>query len=180
MVDVCVHLDVQTAAAASQRFLDLNHSKAPTSHDKFNNRLKALDPIALGVVKCANEHGIEISRTGADGHLCCVSTASDIYAIDGGYTLSNTLEIIVSAWGTGEATLEGKIIEGISLILGSYDGAINKSVLVKKLAKFQGGPSCLLGLAKGDTGHSGRLSCCVANRVLDAYNSGRRSELARL
>lgn len=177
MVDVCVHLDVDTASRASEVFLKLNDRASMHPMDKFENRVRALDPIAVGVMQCIAERELKLARSTADGVLSCVNALYDLYKVDDGVSLKNTLDTVISAWGRSAAALEGKLLTGIGIVYTVFDGKVEKGTLEKKLAKYSGGASAILGDAKGLRARlkSRTLSRTVADVVIECYNSGKRS-----
>ena len=106
----------------------------------------------------------------------CVTALKKVYGFDGGKALALTLETVVAAWGRTEAAVDGKIIEGVGLVHCHYNGAIDLAALSKKLAKYPGGASGLLGDAKGlrQFRHAS-LPRCVAETVIETYNVGRKT-----
>lgn len=175
-VDVLVHLDVQSPARASEVFLKLNDRVPVHPYDKFVNRVRAMDDIAVGVLKSVEDRRLTIDRSAGDGRLCCVNALMSLYSIDSGVSLNKTLDTVISAWGRDAATLEGKLIFGIGLLYKTYDGSIDTPALVKKLSKYPGGASAVIGDAKGIMRHHKRtLPRCIAEIVIDAYNVGRRT-----
>lgn len=176
LVCVQVHLDVKDDARASQLFLELGHRSAISPFDQFANEVRARHPDAVGVVGAAEAHGLKVERGTGDGKVCCVNALKNLWNIDGGQSLNRALDVITTAWGRSAAALEGKLIEGIGLVCSTYDGSLDGPALTKKLAKYHGGASGLLGVAKGlrDV-RKATLSRCIAETVVEAYNTGRRS-----
>lgn len=176
LVEVKIHLDVTDDARASALFLKLNNRSPVSPYDKFENELRAGLPEAVGVHQVATEHKIKIARHCAEGVAACISSLKKGYRHDGGASLSRTLDVITGAWGRTPAALEGKIIEGICLFVSRYNGAMELPSLITTLAKFPGGPSRLLGNARGLTDVSkASLVKCVGQVALNRYNQGRRS-----
>lgn len=175
MVDIQIHADVQDDAAASALFLRLGDRGVIASYDKFLNEVVAGDPVARGVVSMVEKHGFKIHRAASDGAVMCVEALKQVFRKDDGATLSATLDVIVAAWGHKVAGTEGTIIAGLGLFLARYNGEVDVPVLIKKLAKYEGGPSGLLGSAKGlRSVRGGRIIQCVESVVRAAYNKGRR------
>jgi hypothetical protein len=175
-VDVCIHTDVQSPARASEVFLGLNDRASVQPFDKFTNRVRALDPIAVGALARVEDHGLTVDRSVADGHVCCVSSLMSLYGLDGGASLSLALGTIIAAWGRTAAALEGKLLFGIGLLYNTYNGSIDTPGLVKKLAKYPGGASAVIGDAKSIARHRKMtLPRCIAGVILESYNSGRRT-----
>lgn len=176
IVEVKIHLDATDDERASALFLKLNNRSPVSPFDKFENELRAAMPEAIGVSEISKAHGLKIARHGGDGTISSVSALKRIFREDGGKSLSATLGIITGAWGRSPAALEGKIIEGISILVQRYNGKMEIPSLVSVLSKYPAGPSKLLGSARGLTEFSKMsLSKSVAQVVLTRYNYHRRS-----
>jgi len=175
-VEVKIHTEATDDVRAAQLFLKLNDRASVMPYDKFVNEAKANNPDALGVLAITNRHGLEIAKANADGKLTCVSTLKSLYKVDQGKTLNFVLGLIKEAWGTKSTALEGKLIEGIGAVVARYRESIDRDSLVNKLSKYPGGASGLVGDAKGMNQYRRTtLSKCVAERVIETYNTGRRS-----
>ncbi len=174
-VQVKIHTDVTDDIRASQLFLKLNDRTIVGPYDKFQNEAKAMDPDALGILRITNRQALAISRGGGDSRLSCIASLKKLYAKDSGKTLDSTLHIIKNAWGTKAAALEGRLIEGVGMVLHRH-AQLEWDTLIKKLAKYPGGPSGLIGDARGMVEYRRvSLTKCVAERVIETYNMGRRS-----
>lgn len=175
-VEVKIHTEATDDIRAAQLFLKLNDRAAVMPYDKFVNEAKANEPDALGVLSITRRHGLEIAKANADGKLTCVTALKKVYKVDQGKSLNYTLGLIKEAWGTKSTALEGKLIEGIGLVVGRYSNSIEREVLLKKLSKYPGGASGLVGDARGMTEYRRTtLVKCIAERVIETYNMGRRS-----
>jgi hypothetical protein len=175
VLDVVVHLDVTNDAGAHDLFLKLNNRASIAPFDTFANELGKGDSVAVGVARLADKYGIQIARGTGDGKITCVAALKRLFAHDEGKALDITLGTVVTAWGTKAAALEGKLVEGIGLVFGKYNGTVDQAALVKKLSKYPGGASGVIGDAKGMMEYRRTsLARCVAERVIEAYNSGRK------
>ena len=173
-VAVDIHTDVQDDARASALFIKLNSRVVVHPYDRFRNARDAGFPEAVGVSEIAAAHDLTIDRKAGDGHLICVGALTEIYRLDDGATLEACLATIMQAWGSTCNALEGKIVEGMAIVYRRYSHAIEWPVLIKKLAKYPGGPSSLLGDARGLRNYKHMsISRCVAERILETYNAGR-------
>ena len=174
-VEVKVHRTIKDDAGASRKFLELNNRLKVDPFSTFTNLRDAGNPNAVGVTRIANAHGLKISMAGNDGNLMCVSTLTRLFARDNGAALTATIETVLAAWGSIASGLEGKLIEGLGLIYATYNGTVDRPTLVKKLAKYPGGPSALLGDAKGLREYRKiSLARCVAEKIVYVYNAGKR------
>jgi hypothetical protein len=176
VVDVKVHLDATDDRCACALFLKLNHRAPVSPYDKFLNELTSEMPEAVGVTGIIKSHGLMISRNGGDGLLVCISALKKVFRRDGGKSLSAALRVITEAWGSRSAALEGKIIDGISILIRGYKTKLEIPSLVSVLSKYPGGPSALVGDARGVADNSkAPLSRCVAHVVINQYNRNRRT-----
>ena len=176
VVEVKVHITVKDDARASELFLMLNNRAVVSPFDKFENSRKAGHADAVGITKIAAAHQLRVSRSSEDGHLACVSALMAAYHFDDGKTLAATLDALIAAWGRTAAACEGKVIEGVALLLKTYSETVEHPMLVKKLAKYPGGPSRLIGDARGlRSFRNVSIARCVAERVIELYNSGRKT-----
>ena len=181
-VEVKIHLDVIDDTRASDLFLKLNDRVPVSAFGKFANEVKAGVPAAVGVVQLLKHQRLTVAQAPGDGHVHCVTALMKVYNFDGGQALALTLQTVCSAWGRTESALEGKIIEGVGLVHRTYNGSIDLTALSRKLAKYPGGASGLLGDAKGLMQFRNvPLPRCIAETVIETYNVGRRSgQLDRL
>lgn len=176
IVDVQVHLYIRDDAAACDLFLKLNSRAAVSPFEKFMKEFHAGHPDAIGAHAIAKRHGLKVGKSAADGVILCVTTLKRLYKIDQGKTLDATLGTLLAAWGSKTAGLEGRLVEGLGLVFTRYLDAIDRPVMVKKLAKFPGGPSGLIGSGRGLTQHQKTtLSRCVADLVIKTYNNGKKT-----
>jgi hypothetical protein len=171
---VAVHLYVKNDAQASELFLSLNDRSTVAPFEKFKNEVQALRIDAVGVVRILDKYGLVASKSAGDGRVCCVTALKKIWNIDAGRALDTTIRIITSAWGKKANALEGKLIEGIGIVCAAYSTTLDSAALIKKLAKYPGGASGVIGRAGMVIGPSS-VSKCVSAVVVDLYNSGRRN-----
>ena len=176
MVDVKIHLDVTDDAHASALFLKLNDRSVVSPFDKFKNEVTSGMETARGVLQQLKSRWLEVTKEPGEGKVRCVVAMKRVYDFDGGIALGRTLDTVLSAWGKTDAAMDGKLIEGIGILYRTYGEAIDQPVLAKKLAKYAGGASAVLGDARGLKSHRrGTVPRCVAEVVIDLYNAGRRS-----
>lgn len=177
VVDVKIHLDADSDAKACGLFLKLNDRSPVGPFDRFENERRAGESDAVAVVAIARRYGLRVERHQGDGVLCAVAALKTVYAHDHGRSLATAFHVIQEAWGFKTAALEGKILEGLGLVLHRYAGEIEERALVTRLAKAPGGPARLLGDARGRREIYGVVSIahCVARAMIDLYNRGRRS-----
>lgn len=173
-VDVELHVDAKDHRAAAQLFLDLNNKKTVGTFENFEKQLMACHPIAVGVDRVARECALRIAHSAGAGKICCVTSAQSIYRIDEGATLFRSLKTLIAAYGRTAEAVEGKLVDGMAIIFKTYNGVVDEASLVKKLAKYPGGASGLIGAGKGLRQFKKvSLARCIAEVLVEAYNSGR-------
>lgn len=166
-------LKIEQEAAIFRR---LNNTRKITPFDDFTKGLVEKDPECLHINQIVTRHGFSVSKGGGDGSLTCVSRARKVYKRDGGKTLDQTLATVSAAWGDAYPGVEKDILGGLALLHEKYGGQLDRGSLVKKLSKFQGGPSGLLGTAKAARAvKAGSIEKLVFDVVLTEYNKGKRS-----
>jgi hypothetical protein len=149
VLDVKVFYEVDLARA-SHLFLGLNDRLLVPAFAKFVQELQARNPDAVGIYKiCTQLYGLKIRKHSGTGVLNCVNALKRIYSADQGKSLNKVLDVTMTAWGQKPSALEGKLLEGLGIVYSQYDGLIDREVMVKKLAKYPGGPAGVLGDAKG-------------------------------
>lgn len=177
LVQAEVHLDIRDDKAACDKFLKLNKRAAVNPYATFMAEFHSGYPEAVGVMATAKRHGLKIAKSAGDGNLVCVATLKKLWGTNHGEALDTTLSMILAAWGSKAAAVEGRVIEGLGLVLCKYNGTLDTTALTKKLAKYSGGPSGLIGNARGLVGfRKTTVSRCVAECIVEAYNNGRRGE----
>ena len=177
MVPVELHLYVKDDAAACRLFLELNQRGTVRPFFKFRAALKAGMPGPVAIAKVVKFYGLGIDQASKDGYICCVSSLERIYRYDDtGVTLSTALSIATNAWGLTANAVEGRIIEGLGLLVKTYGDQIDAPALIKKLAQYPGAPAALLGDARNlrKSLHAS-IPYCMAQQMIIAYNQGRRS-----
>jgi hypothetical protein len=172
-IDVKLHLGVRDEASASGLFLKLNDRLTVRPFDKFKNRLQAKDDDAVAVNDIVLKHGLRISANSADGCIVGIASLEKTYRMDEGEALDKTLGVTTQAWG--KRPYDAKVIEGIGMVFARFNGTIDQPAMVKKLAKYPGGSPGLIGDARGLMEFAKKpLARCIAERVIDTYNLGRR------
>ena len=178
IVEVRIYLNYRDDASASRLFIKLNKNRRPVNAlCDFVNAERAGEADAVGVSRIVSALDLTMSRNNSksDGAIRCPALVRKIFNYDNGATLTAALETIIAAWGRSEAGFEGKVIDGLGLLYKRYNGNIERAGLVRTLAKYPGGPTRLIGDARGllSLHHGGTLTQCVAECVLAIYNRKR-------
>lgn len=161
---------------ACETFLKLNDGLAVRPYDKFDKAAKAGYEAEVETKATVERAGLRVSAQVGDGKVACVKAATEVWKLDQGAALERALTWITEAWGTSSASLEGQTLRGLGLVAARYNGELDDPALIKKLAKFAGGPGALQGRAKAQREiKGGTVARNVAEIVVDVYNKGRRS-----
>lgn len=184
-VSIIVH-DGLTLEEEAELFRVLNDTNRPTAFDDFKVGVVAKDPECLGITKVAADAGYRVHNQVQDGAINAVAALRRVYRGSNGHGphpehLAKTLNVITSAWGHRAEGVEGHVLQGLGLVIETYGEELDLSALARKLAKYPGGASGLLGKARllKDIRRSS-VARCVAEIVIDSYNSGRQKRLAAL
>lgn len=169
-----------TDAQDSALFRRLNDTRRPTAYDDFRHGVREGDPECVGITEIVESVGLHIEDQHRDGAIACVTALRNVYRSSNGRpndsALRDALETAIAAWGRRADAVEGHIIHGLGLVFREHGDEIDRAVLIKKLAKFPGGPAGLLGRARSlreiRTGTIARLVAAIA---VESYNRGKRS-----
>lgn len=173
-----VHSNITDNKAASERFLQLNDRAIVDQFSKWNNEVQARDPDALGAKETVESFGLTVDATKKDGTVSCPATLKRIQAkTDGPEVLKDTLAVLTGAYGNVSAGTDAKLIDGVAIVVGRFNGDLDRDALTRRLAKYPGGASAILGNGRG-LSKMRRWSVArgVAEVVLDSYNVGRRED----
>jgi hypothetical protein len=172
-VEVKLHLDVTDDVRASALFLKLNDRSPVRPYDKFQNRLTAKDEDAIAINDIVISHHLKISVGVGNNNITGITALEKTYKMDNGKALDKALGVITEAWGL--RSFDAKIIEGIGMVCARYNGVLDASALTKKLSKYPGTSTGLIGDARGLMEYRKvSLARCIAERVIETYNTGRR------
>lgn len=156
----------------------LNNTRRITAWDEFKAGLVAGDVECLAIDAIVKANGLKVSSYAGDAKVMCVAALRNIHKRYGGDALGGALGMVTSAWGHTANAVEKDIVIGASIVCATFNGEIEKPSMVKKLAKTPGGPSGLLGRARGIREmQSAPISRIVAQQMVATYNKGRRTNL---
>lgn len=156
-------------------FLARNDTRQVTKIDQFPLGLLAGKPAFVAVDQIVKKHGLTVGAGTVNGRVQSVDKLFALHA-KGPELLDDVLSVVVGAWGTRSAAVEGTILAGVGAVLANYNGSLDRSSLVQRLAKYKGGPAGLLGNARGLSGIKPiSVTRAVAEITVDAYNNRRTS-----
>lgn len=171
-------------AQEASLFLVHNDNRRVQPIYKFLAKVTAGDPAAVATTRIAESLGWKISDQSGDRCIAAVVALEKVYLSDkkdekpGGAVLELTLRVVTEAWGYKSEAVDGRIIQGIGAVFSRFGDAIDRAVLVKKLAEFPAGASGVLGKGRGmQQFQGGTVSHCVAEVVVTAYNARRRTNV---
>lgn len=164
-----------TLEEEARKFLALNDAKVVSAIDKYKAGLVAGNPDCVGVHDTFAKYGLRVSNAPADGVVRCVSKALALYARDPAL-LGGVCAILTEAWGTRSAALEQIVFTAMGSVCDRYNGEMDKSVMVRKLAGYRGGPAALVGDARGLSDYKPiGVARAASEIIVDNYNKGRRT-----
>lgn len=173
-----------TVPQEAERFRVLNNTRKPTALDDYVKGLTAGDPECVAIDKILKRVGLRVTLQSGPGIISCVDAFRSVYRSKRGpgpAALGFAVSTAVAAWGVHSDSVDGHIVRGLGDIYLRYQEEIDRPSLIKKLAKFPGGPAGMIGKAKGlREMRPGAISRCVAILTVDLYNKGRRDRLPAL
>lgn len=161
----------------------LRNNTAQVSYlDKFRVRVIEGDPRANHIMDILTKHGWKLGVSNKDRSqrfLCAISSVEKIYILgddhEGINFADRTLAIVTKAWGHNAHGVDGRVLQGIGMVLHRYGSDIDVSDLIVKLSKSPGGPMALVGRARGlATLLSTSVSRGMAETIVGIYNRSRR------
>lgn len=161
-----------TDAEAAEWSLGLNDYRSWTVLDRFRLALTAGRSDETEIDRVIRAQGLVISRDKVPGGIGCVGTLLRIYHRSDSKTLGRTARLARDAYG--DPGLEAAVLDGLGLLCQRYNGDLNDTVAVQKLANAHGGVNGLLGKAENlrrQTGNS--RNHCVAAAAVEIINSGK-------
>lgn len=172
-----------TLAQEANLFLGHNDNRQVKTVYKFLARVTAGDPDAVGITAIAQAAGWTISDTSGDKTITAVRSLERIFhgdqgrdaTMQPGRALQLTLRVVAEAWGYRTEAVNGDVLVGIGAVFNRFGNEVDLPALVKKLAEYSGGPSGLLGKARGARDfQGGTVAHCISDAVVRAYNTRRR------
>jgi hypothetical protein len=156
----------------AERFLKLNETLTVDTFAKFRVGVRAGREVECDIDRIVRAQQLVVSRDQIPGAIKAVGTLRRIYGRGGATVLGRSLRIVRDAYG--DSGLEAAVIDGIGLMCQRYNGELDDSVAVKKLADAHGGVNGLLNKAevlRRQTGN--QKGHCVAAAAVEIINSGR-------
>lgn len=177
-----IYTDLSPKDEAGMFYFINGKRKAVTAFSLFRARMRAQEEVAIGISKIVHATGFPLTDTLGES-LQCVAVLERIYrgfrtknALHGPDILHRALQVAASAWGTKEPFPYGEVFAGLGLLVDRYGETIDYDVLTQKLSVSPGGPSLLVGNARGlRPSIGGTVAGAIAEVMRGTYNRGRRS-----
>lgn len=177
----CIDHGAITDAEAAAIFQDVNTFKGLKAYNIFMSAWMRGEPDQRTIVEIVENEGLTIAPGGQDGSIQAVKALEWVHRPNpkgepDAAALHRTLHTIVGAWGQDRRAMHGSIITGIGRVYLRDKDRVNDDEMVSKLARRAGGPSKLIGDARGLRDATfGSMPECVADKVVQEYNRGRRA-----
>ncbi len=161
-----------TEAEEAEKFLKLNNKLTVNGFQKFKVGVQAGRIEEGDIDRIVRAQDLRVSLDKKDGAISCVATLRRIYRQGGPAVLARSLRIVRDAYG--DPGLEAPVIGGIGMLCQRYNGELEDTLAVARLAKAQGGVNGLLGKAEHLRRQTGnQQNHCVAAAAVDIINAGR-------
>lgn len=167
----------------ADKFLDLNTTRNVRAIDRFRAAVEAGHPDQCEIQKIVHDAGWHISDESHDAAIRAVAALEEVYGASKNPdkerhpdTLTLTLHVVTKAWGFDRDATAGFLLQGLGRFLHRYNELVDVDVLIRKLAKYDGGPLALVGRSK-ELRALVRTTVpnCVAEMLVEVYNVGLRT-----
>lgn len=149
----------------------LNDSKPATAWEDFHAALGYGDETSVEIKNICGRHGFKVTQKKGDGSCCAIAALRKVHAAG---ALDETMRVIAGAWGDQADAASAHIVNGIGLVLSTYNGEIDRQAFVGKVGKKT--PTAIVASARQfQEWNGGSIARGVANIAIDLYNRGRRS-----
>lgn len=150
--------------------------------DKFRALVEAGDPDRCEIAKIVHDTGWALGDNDQDGQIRAVSALERVYGVSRNSDaerhpdrLRTTLEVIHRAWGYDQDGVAGFLLDGLGKVIGRYGDQLDHEMLIRKLSKYPGGPTALVGRSKELRAFiNTTVPNCVAELIVETYNKGLR------
>lgn len=166
---------------AAAIFRDVNNFKNLKAYNIFMSAWMRGEQDQRTIMDIVKNEGLTITPGGQDGGVSAVKALERVHrphrkGEPDAAALHRTIRTIVGAWGKDRRAVVGSIILGIGQVYIRDKDRINDDEMVSKLARRAGGPSKLIGDARGlRDAIGGSIPICLADKVIQEYNRGRRA-----
>lgn len=171
-----------TPSEEAAMFIERNATLNVRAFDKFRAAVEAGKPDQCEIQKVVESAGWILAEDQGDRKIRAVASLERVYGAGREdeprhpERLRTTLEVLHRAWGYDQDAASGHLIDGLGRVVGRYGDELDHEVLIRKLAKYPGGPLALVGRAKELRAFiNTTVPNCVAELIVETYNRGLRS-----
>lgn len=172
-----------TEPEEAEMFLQRNNDLTVRRVDKFLASVTAGRADQCEIIKIVEDSGWVISDDDYDGHIRAVAALERVYGASDNpdkerrpEVLRTTLEVVRRAWGLDQDGVAGFLIDGLGRFLIRYWEQVDVDRLIRKLSKYEGGPTALVGRSKELRAFiRTTVPNCVAEMIVETYNIGLRT-----
>lgn len=171
---VHVHEDVPIAQQAAI-CLGVDNMLRWKAIDRWRLRILAQEDVPVKVEAILERHGLRVEKARGEAGVQAVTALEVVYTQHGGEAvLDRTIRLLGTAFGREKDAYDGLLIRGGGLLIHRFDGKLDDEDLARKLSKTSG-PGRMIGSAR-DYAKTNGISThrAMAEKLLSAYNSGRR------
>lgn len=164
-----------TTAQEAEMFRLLNNTTKPLYVDVFRVRVIEGEPVAVDIARILQRYGWRLASSAGTNAFAAIAAFERIYKMDE-VAAERALAVVTRSWGHDPLGADGRIVEGVGLVLVRYGDAVATEDLIERLAKFPGGAGNLLGKARGLKELIGStVPRAVAEVVVEEYNRRRKT-----
>lgn len=165
-----------TVPEEAAMFRMLNTAQKPSAIDRFLMACVEQDADALRLSRFLTDHGWAVGAYSATAKITAIGSLERVYERSP-EAAAAVLAVVTKAWGHQPAAVHGPLLEGLGRMLIKYqDHNVDLNDLAARLAGYPGGPSSLVGHARGQKlTHTGNLNTAVSRIITSIYNERRRS-----
>ncbi len=165
-------------------FRALNDNRRVRTIYKFLARVTEGELGAVAINTVVQQLGWKISDQAGPTHITAVVSLERIYVGDRRQNkgvpdlgaVVTTLNVVTEAWGHRSEAVNGQVLIGVGQVIGRYGEAIAVPELVKRLSTYPGGPTGLLGDARGlQRYQGGSVANSISDVIVKRYNERRRT-----
>lgn len=172
-----------TPSEEAEMFLQRNNDLNVRRVDKFLAAVTAGRSDQCEIIKIVEDAGWVISDSDNDGQIRAVAALERIYGASTDLdkqrrpeALRTTLEVVRRAWGFDQDGVAGFLLDGLGRFLIRYWEQVDIDRLIRKLSKYEGGPTALVGRSKELRAFiRTTVPNCVAEMLVETYNVGLRT-----
>jgi hypothetical protein len=163
-----------TMQQEAKLFRLLNNTSKVGAMALFNVAVTEKQPQALAIQAILDKHDLVMTN----GDFAAISTARRVVEIHGVAALDWALQVVITTWGKGKQTLDGRLIESLAMLYTRSHEILDTESLTEKMTQVPQGLYGLLGRARTVRElKRGRIQVCLVEVLIGLYNSGKRKNL---